>query len=165
MADEPVKRVPSANLSDGESNDGVAYLDGEPFTGVSFSTHAGGELRYETTWRHGVEWGPQRLYAADGQLLKAGEYRAGFREGVWRSWHPDGRPASEEECEFGCALSRRRWDAAGTLVEDYRLSDGDPAFATLQMYRQAYGRSGYIGQPVPAEQDAEPGAAADGGGM
>jgi antitoxin component YwqK of YwqJK toxin-antitoxin module len=145
MSEANVKRVPDAELSaDDDSNDGVYYYDDEPFMGVSFSEYPNGGLCLEMEWRHGVLWGTYRRYAPNGQITEEGEYRAGFREGMWREWHPNGTLASETECEFSAVLTRRRWDASGELVEDYQLHEGDPAYASLQMYRQAYGRSGYI---------------------
>jgi hypothetical protein len=147
-----VKRVPDAEL-DYPGGDGRYYHGGEPFTGVSFTTYPAGELESETEWRDGAEWGRHRKYHPGGSLAEEGEYRAGFREGMWRAWHPNGRPASEEACEFGAALTRRRWDADGNLVEEYRLAEGTPAYRTLQMYRRLYGRSGYLSRPAGGDPD------------
>ncbi len=151
-----MKRVPETEL-DYPGGDGLYHHEGEPFTGVSYTTYPTGELEYEAEWRHGAEWGFQRKYAPGGTLIEAGEYRAGFREGVWRTWHADGRLASEEVCELGAVLTRRRWDAAGNLVETYRLEEGTPGYRALEMYRRIYGQSGYL-QPRPGDEAGQPGS-------
>jgi hypothetical protein len=122
------------------------YLDKLPFTGVLCGFYPTGELQSTEEYRHGRLWGFRRKYTKAGGLLEEGVRRASFREGVWRTWHVNGRLASEELNELGVPLWRKRWDEGGRLIEDYTLpeEETDRFYSTLQTLRTIYGRSGYI---------------------
>jgi len=137
-----MKRVLDSSL-DYPGRDGLYYHDGRPFTGIAYALFPSGELEFETEYRDGAEWGLHRKYSKEGAIIEEGNYRAGFREGLWRAWDASGKLALEEFREFGCPLTRKRWDAQGNLVEDFSLKESDPAFATLKVYRKIYGKSGY----------------------
>jgi hypothetical protein len=131
------------------------YLDGRPFTGVDCSFYPTGELKSADEYRQGRLWGFHREYTKSGGLLEEGVRRASFREGVWRTWHESGRLASEELCELGVSLWRKRWDEHGHLIEEYTLpvDETNKHYSTLQTLRKIYGRSGYIlpRRPRPEE--------------
>jgi MORN repeat variant len=137
-------RVLSREL-DYPGRDGLYYHEGQPFTGVSYTVYPTGEVQSESEWRGGAEDGCHRDYTREGAIAEEGTYRSGFRHGVWRSWHPNGKLASEEFCEFGCALTKKRWDSEANLIEDVRLPETSPQFKQMLVYRKLFGAR--IGPP------------------
>ncbi len=147
-----VRRVLGSSLHYDERY-GLYTLDGEPFTGVSYSVWPNGRLDSESELRDGLNWGVSRSWYSTGQPLGEATMRAGVLHGRSREWHTNGQFAEDGEYEYGIALWERKWDEAGALVEEYTLTEADRNFELLRSFRRTYGGS----------QDAEPGAAADGG--
>jgi len=52
---------------------------------------------------------------------------------------PSGQLAEDGEYEFGIALWEKSWDEEGSVTEDFRLTEADEDFDTLQRYRGIYG--------------------------
>ena len=136
-------RVPSHSL-EYPGHDGLYYLNDQPFTGIAYSTRRDETIRCEIEYRDGVPWGSHREYHPGGSLKMEGVYVAGFQEGTWKSWHADGQLAQEMGLEFGCTLWRNTWDETGNQTEQYVMQETDSQFRTLQMYREAYGKAGYL---------------------
>jgi antitoxin component YwqK of YwqJK toxin-antitoxin module len=139
-----MKRVPSEEIEEGPDN--RCYHDGVLFTGISYASFRTGELKRETEYRDGIPWGQQLTFRLDGSEESEGTLAAGYKEGYWRTWHPNGRLASEEWCHIGVALTSKKWDHTGKLLEDFVLPETDPRYLNMLEYRRIWG----IGdQPVP----------------
>lgn len=149
-----VKRVRYSELEH-DDND-VHDLGGERFTGIA--VHSGAEFDAEVEYRMGVPWGISRKHSKAGVLIEEGSYLSGFGWGLWRTWDPDGRLASEEQREYGFPLTRKRWDSDGNLVEDFVLHESDARFRTLTLFRQRHGQCEGLSSHAAAagEATAEP---------
>ncbi|MFQ6395624.1 toxin-antitoxin system YwqK family antitoxin [Nocardia sp. KC 131] len=103
-------RVP---LDDAEFDDGdrLTYR-GQPFTGIAVEADEDGVLA-ESSFRVGVQDGPERSFREDGSVSVENIYQFGIiREG--RRWHGNGLLAYEMHAdEFGRMQSEQRWDADG----------------------------------------------------
>jgi hypothetical protein len=149
-----MERVPSEDIEEGFP-DNRCYHDGVPFTGIGYSLYPTGELESECAYRDGIEDGLSRQYRPDGGLVESGQWSAGHREGLWRSWHLNGVLASEEFCHFGCPLARVRWDEEGRVVEDFVLAKTDPRYQQMLVQREIFNRDG---EPVPVPPELPTGA-------
>jgi antitoxin component YwqK of YwqJK toxin-antitoxin module len=107
-------------------------------------------LEAEEEYRDGLLSGGKRAWHRPGVLEQEAECAQGVFHGRVRQWHESGLPATDEVYEYGIRLRGQAWDESGNLVEEYTLSESDPDFDILQAFRRG---------------EAEPGAAADGGGM
>jgi hypothetical protein len=71
--------------------------------------------------------GRRRVYFAQGQLRAEGFFSQGRKEGLWRTWHPNGRLESEvlwrNDRQIGL---EQRWDSQGLA-----MNPGGPVSATL----------------------------------
>jgi hypothetical protein len=128
-----VKRVPVSEL-DYPGEDGLYYHGGEPFTGVAFD-RAGRGLRTEAEYRGGLSWGTVRIWHPSGAPASEKQTVAGVFHGLCQEWDDQGQLIRYEVYELGVCVWRRRWES-GALVEDWRLSESDGDFATLQMLRK-----------------------------
>jgi antitoxin component YwqK of YwqJK toxin-antitoxin module len=96
-----------------DASDRLIYR-GEPFTGVAVEVDSDGVLEAESTYRAGVQDGPDRAYRRDGTIKAEDTYRAGILVES-REWHPNGQLAYESRNErFGANLSERRWHEDGS---------------------------------------------------
>ena len=115
---------------------------GRPFTGVAYTLTPDGNVASEQEFRDGLRWGPSWERYRSGQMY----HQAAFVRDVWhgrvREWYEDGRLAEDGEYEYGIALWQKKWDAAGRLTEEYRLTESDPEFESLQQVRRAFGDEG-----------------------
>lgn len=92
--------------------------NGELFTGEAVHVEDGKVLAL-TTYRDGVEQGPQWEVSPDGTKLCEGQCDQGHAVGEWRTWYPDGKPQSHKVLDrWGDLRRSRHWDADGVLVED-----------------------------------------------
>ncbi len=88
---------------------------GVPFTGMAVDFHRHGVKSSEISYVEGVQSGVARDYAEDGRVVYEAHHLNGALHGVARKWYPDGVLESEAVYEFGIEVSRREWDAKGTL--------------------------------------------------
>jgi antitoxin component YwqK of YwqJK toxin-antitoxin module len=129
------KRVPNDLL---EYDDGVMFLDGEPFTGVGFFLDAAGFLHAEIEYRNGLEWGIKRGWHAPDEPAYQDQLFMGVLHGTKREWHRNKRLAEEGDYELGFRLRRKRWDENGNLLEEFELKETDPGYEELEKYRAIY---------------------------
>lgn len=129
--------------------------EGGPFTGVAYTLGPDGEVESEQEFRDGLRWGPCWERYRFGQMYAESDFHRDVLHGRARVWHENGQLAEDGEYEYGIVLWEKKWDEAGALVEEYALTEADGNYSLLQSFRRIYG-----GGP-----DAEPGAAADGGGV
>lgn len=117
-----VARVADDDLEFGEGDQ--MTLDGKPFTGVSFHTYPGGQLREELSFVDGLLQGPCREWHENGQLSR--EWTSEPRGTPERrtSWHPNGALASVTLHDFGIELECSEWDEHGVL-QLHRVLDPD----------------------------------------
>jgi antitoxin component YwqK of YwqJK toxin-antitoxin module len=87
---------------------------GEPFTGVAIEVDPAGVLLAESTYRAGVQDGPERTFREDGTIDAEDTYRYGILVES-REWHPNGQLAYElRNDRSGGMLSERRWNEDGS---------------------------------------------------
>ena len=104
---------------------------GEPFTGEAAEYHPNGQQIALTTYVNGIDDGPSREWYPDGSLRVEGATHSGYAVGEWRQWFPDGRVLRMDVFdEEGNLQTRRAWNEAGEIVEEYpapRPDDGPGA--------------------------------------
>ncbi|MEE6261532.1 toxin-antitoxin system YwqK family antitoxin [Plantactinospora sonchi] len=94
--------------ADFNDDDRLTYR-GELFTGVAAEVDSEGVLLAESTYRNGVQDGPERTFRDDGSVRTEDTYRFGILVES-REWHRNGRLAYElRNDEFGRRLSEQRW--------------------------------------------------------
>ncbi len=108
---EYAMRVP-LDEAEFDDDDRLVY-GGQLFTGVAVEADEDGVLLGETSYRDGVQDGPERNFRDDGSVSLENVYRFGIiRES--RRWHANGRLAYEMHAdEFGRMETAQHWDAAG----------------------------------------------------
>jgi hypothetical protein len=146
-----VERVPISEFDPSESDQGYWIRNGEPFTGVVFSTFEG-RLAGEWVCKGGVQWGPERQYDEEGLLREAQYYIAGHIHGIRRQWGLLGEKYVLGEFRFGVELRGRWWRPGGPVVTDDRTV-GPEAEATAQYlsaYREDVTNAGGDPSEVPA---------------
>ncbi|HJZ56871.1 MAG TPA: hypothetical protein VKE74_18020 [Gemmataceae bacterium] len=140
-------RVPYEEIGCGGPFHQYYYRD-QPFSGVAYTLHQTGQVESEIEFRNGHPNGVTRVYTKAGVLREENHCWSGIYHGRRRLWQEDGRPELDEQWELGICVARRRY-VDGQMVEDYRLARTDPAFRTLEVYRQIYG-------PRPDDSEADP---------
>jgi antitoxin component YwqK of YwqJK toxin-antitoxin module len=129
-----MRRVPIEILEEGD--DGVARLDGEPFTGCAYEEASGPRMPGEVEFVDGLQHGLARDWHLNGQLHGCTEYRSGVRHGLDEEWFENGRKAMEARYEHNILLEKVLWDKEGRELQRYRLREDDPLFSTLQAFRK-----------------------------
>lgn len=118
--------------------DGLHYRNGEPFTGVLEFRLPNGELEAEEEYKGGLLSGLKRVWYPSGVLhLEAGCAWGGYHGRVCE-WHENGRLAGDAAYEYGIRTRGTRWDDQGRAVEEFELSETDPAYRTLELSRAAF---------------------------
>ncbi len=100
----------------------VSYREGRQH-GRSLHYGEGGWLRELSTYDHGVREGPQRSYSSQGTLVAEEILRDGERVS-FKTWHADGRPASERYRDDSGHGAQRIWNESGSLVLERFELDG-----------------------------------------
>jgi len=90
-------------------DDGRALYDGRPLTGVAVESLPDGTVLAETSFRDGIQDGPERAYHRDGQLRAEKVYRSGLVTES-REWHPNGKLARLSRYELGRKVEEHFWD-------------------------------------------------------
>lgn len=106
-------------------DDGVWHKN-DLFTGVAVERWADGTPRMEQGYLQGAMHGLGRSWSRTGRLLEETPYQHGVVHGTARSWHENGQLAVERTARFGIVVSRRSYDEAGTLVEQFELDPQSP---------------------------------------
>lgn len=139
-------RIPEEELD--YTVQGHYFHQGRPFTGIAYLLDDTGRLEGEQEFRDGYQWGVGRGWFTSGQMEYEEHLSQGLAHGLRREWDEEGRLAAEEMYELGTRLWGNRWDADGNLIEQFRLSEADPAFEMLETYRKAYKKAGTY-EPLP----------------
>ena len=93
--------------------------EGKAFTGEVVEHAPNGTVITLTTYFEGFEDGPTAEWYPTGEPRSEGLVRAGTAVGVHQAWHRNGTIAAYDEFDDrGKLRLRRRWDEAGTLLED-----------------------------------------------
>ena len=132
--------------------DGLHYLGGEPFTGTLEFTRPGGGLEAEEEYQAGLLSGRRRVWYPSGRLQEEAQCAWGGYHGRVRTWYEDGQPAGDDVYEYGIRTRGTRWDEQGRVVEDFALSNADPAYRTLELSRVAFGSGEGLAQPDAASE-------------
>ncbi len=105
--------------ADATGPDGLMYYRGELFTGEMVELYDDGSLFTLTTYVDGMEDGPSQGFYPDGSPQSEGTAARNRAIGEWREWYPDGTVKQVDVYDdTGRLRSRRKWDAAGTLIQD-----------------------------------------------
>jgi antitoxin component YwqK of YwqJK toxin-antitoxin module len=92
------KRVLMTELKE---SGGLAYYQGEPFTGIGFLMYNESQLGAEQTFKDGKLDGVTKFYGNNGQLEKEILYKNGKRDGVTKWYGEDGQLVREETFKDG----------------------------------------------------------------
>ncbi|WP_060048285.1 toxin-antitoxin system YwqK family antitoxin [Burkholderia ubonensis] len=134
-----MQRILSSQLE--YPGDGLYYLNGEPFSGISYTLRDGWE-KSETEIRQGLQWGTTKEWYEPGRPMREATFFKGVLHGRAREWHKNGQLAEDGEYEYGITLWEKSWDENGGLLEDFQLTEEDEDFQVLQQYRAIYGNDG-----------------------
>ncbi|MGW0935082.1 toxin-antitoxin system YwqK family antitoxin [Streptomyces sp. NPDC002666] len=105
--------------ADATGPDGLMRYRGELFTGEMVEQYDDGRIFSRTTYVNGMEDGPSQGFYADGSPQSAGVAARNKAVGEWREWHPDGSIRQIDVYDdTGRLRARRKWDAAGTLIQE-----------------------------------------------
>jgi hypothetical protein len=141
-----MQRVPNEALD--YTDEDLYFYEDQPFTGISYFLGKDGWVNAEHEYRDGMRWGLSKGWFKPGSLEHEEQWSQGLLHGRHQEWHEGGRLAVEEMYEYGIRLYGKRWDEQGNLIEDFRISETDPNFDTLEMYRAAYKKAG-LDRPSP----------------
>jgi antitoxin component YwqK of YwqJK toxin-antitoxin module len=149
-------RLPSERLD--YPGDGLHYFEGQPFTGVMEFRRPDGGLEGEEEYRDGLLWGCRRIWFPSGRPQEEAECAWGGYHGRAREWYEDGRLASDEVYEYGIRTRGTTWGEDGQVAEEFKLSESDPAYRTLELFRAAFGDAGKTAESaVPPGQPRDDG--------
>lgn len=143
--------------------DGRAFLQNEPFTGVTCSYFPSGSLHTLTTYEAGYKQGLWEIYYNDGKKEKYGftrngkddgiyreyypngqlkyEYRydLGKKVGIWRSWYEDGTNYTERHFENDRLNGKVLvWDESGKLAKEYDYVNGRLVNSEMHFKKPGY---------------------------
>lgn len=135
-----MKEVSFDDLEPSEDHS-VLEHSGVPFTGLAVEHDDAGRRIAETPYVDGQRSGIERMWSATGQLLSERGFLLDSLHGSVRSWFEDGRQQSEATYELGICTAKQDWDAGGAPTSDYRLTESDPQFKTLQKLRALYAQA------------------------
>lgn len=121
----------------------VVGRDGVPFTGTSYFLTGAGTIDGEHEYRDGMRWGVSRGWYASGSPEFEEHLEHGLLHGTRKEWNQDGSVAAEDRYEYGVRVQGRRWGENGALIEDFTLTEADPAYDTLTTV-------GRLAGPAPA---------------
>lgn len=98
---------------------GRTCYEDAPYTGELEDLADNGQLVALFNYYEGIEHGRQYEWWPDGVQRAEGVANMGAAVGEWRYWHPNGQLSEQVVMdENGRELTRKRWNAAGELIED-----------------------------------------------
>jgi len=111
------------NIDDTDFDDGLRYFyKGEPLTGEAVETDPDGNMNEITTFRNGVEEGPQLAWYSDGSRKYESMLSNGNPIGVVRKWYRNGQLQEEREFDQNGRMSKvRQWNEDGSLTVEQQV--------------------------------------------
>jgi antitoxin component YwqK of YwqJK toxin-antitoxin module len=102
-----------------DTEDGwMVRLDGVPFTGEVLDSEDG-RITGVTTYRDGLQDGPEVEYYPDGAKESEGHYSKGTLVGEYRTWYPGGQLKEFNLLDrWGDVRKIQQWDPQGGLIRD-----------------------------------------------
>ena len=116
--------------------DGRMWHEGKLFTGVAVEYWPNGQLASELHYADGIEDGWSRSWHQNGVPSTETLFIEGCATGRMKKWHPNGQLQLEKEIELGIRLWSKEWDEVGELVTEYLLTEDQPEYSMLQLWRQ-----------------------------
>ena len=123
------------DVRDIEWRDYCYYVDGVPFTGIGVEYYPDGRLRCEMSFENGIHQGQSRDWYPSGTMMQQADYRHNTLHGELTEWTESGRLIRRETYEFGICTANQGWDDDGNLVSEFRLTEDDPHYSILRMFR------------------------------
>lgn len=113
------------------------YLqDGGPFTGVLYLESESGVLEAEQEVKDGFKWGMQREWHVPGVLTLEWAAVKGEPHGPYRSYHQNGKLASEKTYEFGICVEERTFEEDGSAKDTWKIGASAADWVALQARRK-----------------------------
>lgn len=111
------------NIDDTDFDDSLRYFyQGEPLTGEAVETDLDGNVIELTTFRNGVEEGPQLAWYSDGSPKYESRLSNGNPVGVVRKWYRSGQLQEEREFDqHSKMLGVRQWNDDGSLATEQKI--------------------------------------------
>ena len=132
-----MKRVMSrVTYEELDYRDGLYYQDGVRYTGVA-AWFSDGWIESEAEYKDGLLCGVKKEWHGPDQLAREAQSKFGARHGLCREWDEAGRLITEHNYEYGVRVSGRRWDADGSLTDEFQINESDPGYSMLQSMREA----------------------------
>ncbi len=125
------------NTDDIEFTNDYTYLwQGVLFTGIGFELGQDGTLISEMEFSDGIQFGKTRTYHPNGLVNVETDIKYGVCDGFVREWDVTGILVCEEEFEKGICLKRKEREWKGELVQTYELTEADPQYEMLLLFRK-----------------------------
>ena len=106
----------------------ILYLEGEPFSGMSYDIHTNGDLSFEGKFIDSKLNGLRKRWYKNGVLNSEGRFSNGKRDGIHNYYYNNGQLESEENYSNGKRNgSQKYWDENGQLKIELNFINGIPS--------------------------------------
>jgi antitoxin component YwqK of YwqJK toxin-antitoxin module len=129
------KSTKRIDIEDIDFDDYIYYYEGKPYTGVAYELDGDGKLRSELTFFCGLPDGRWCDYYENGKLSGEDFYKLGQSHGQNREWYPEGTLKKEKVFEFGICTIKKKWDANGKLIENFKIDRNCDDYIRLENRR------------------------------
>ena len=98
------------------AGEGLAYIDGELFSGQAVSHYPNGQLATELHYSNGMRHGSETRWFEDGSKKFVGHFVQNELVGVFEEWYQNQQRKSQEVWQQGKRHSIMEWDENGNLL-------------------------------------------------
>jgi antitoxin component YwqK of YwqJK toxin-antitoxin module len=117
----------------------VRLLNGEPFTGTSYSEYSDGQLEQETMYRDGLPDGLQKEWYENGQLQRESNAVRGLGSSKVVTWYENGQMKSAALYEAGVKVENKEWTEDGELIKDEVITPSPELKAYIERMKKIKG--------------------------
>lgn len=108
-----------------DRNQGLAFYQGIPFTGVSVASYENDQIAEKITYLDGQRNGSRRKWFISGLLSYEATYVSNQLHGEAKSWWSNGNLRSQSNFQSGVADgTQKEWYQDGQLFKEVQLTDG-----------------------------------------
>ncbi|WP_138991229.1 toxin-antitoxin system YwqK family antitoxin [Larkinella sp. C7] len=142
------EQMPVVNAADVkiQAQNGVAFADNRPFTGIVYTLWQNKKDTAEIVgFRNGVEHGEWKRFYESGKLMERRFFRNGKKNGDYVAWWPNGRKKLDYHFENGeyhgvC----KEWSESGLLLKEMTYKQGYEEGRQKAFYDNGKVKANYI---------------------
>ena len=116
-------------------DDDVSVLNGVPFNGIGVMYYPDGSAEGESAYVDGFKEGLVKEWHSNGKLRTEWFAERGRAKGKVTEWHPNGTVKSVGTYEFGAELRYEEWDELGNQVEFREIDEASELFEYVVQMR------------------------------